>query len=65
MSDKDDLARLIAHTGRGHSGPIESIAPVLAAQIVAAGWRPPARTVTTVEELGALAFGTLVKDCYR
>ena len=34
----------------------------LADAIIAAGWRPPARTVTTVEELDALAVGTVVME---
>lgn len=35
---------------------------ILADAILDAGWRPPARTVTTVEELDALADGTVVRD---
>ena len=33
--------------------------------ILAAGWRPPARTVTTVEELDALPVGSIVRDVER
>ena len=29
---------------------------------IAAGWRPPVRTITTVEELDALAVGSVVVD---
>ena len=36
----------------------------MADAIVNAGWRPPARTVTTVEELDALAKGTVVLDAH-
>lgn len=30
--------------------------------ILAAGWRPPARTITTVEELDALAVGAVIME---
>ena len=30
--------------------------------ILAAGWRPPARVVTTVEELDALAVGSIIME---
>ena len=33
--------------------------------ILAAGWRPPARVVTTVEELDALPVGSIVRDVER
>lgn len=33
--------------------------------ILNAGWRPPARTVTTVEELDALPVGSIVRDVER
>lgn len=65
MSDteaRDQLAQIIEHAGRGHSGHIAPLAPVLAASILAAGWRPPARVVTTVEELDALPEGTVIQD---
>lgn len=35
---------------------------ILATAILDAGWRPPARTVTTVEELDALPEGTMIRD---
>ena len=34
----------------------------MAEAIIAAGWRPPARVVTTVEELDALAVGTVIME---
>ena len=34
----------------------------LADAIIAAGWRPPARTVTTVEERAAVRRGTVVRS---
>ena len=30
--------------------------------IIAAGWRPPAHTITTVEELDALAVGAIIME---
>ena len=36
-----------------------------ATAILAAGWRPPARVVTTVEELDALPVGSVVRDVER
>ena len=37
----------------------------MADAIIAAGWRPPARTVTTAEELDALPVGSIVRDVER
>ncbi|MDN6514291.1 MAG: hypothetical protein L0K47_13485, partial [Acidipropionibacterium jensenii] len=34
----------------------------IAARLIAAGWRPPARVVTTMEELDALPDGTVIQD---
>lgn len=35
---------------------------MLADHLLKQGWRPPARTVTTVEELDALPVGTVIRD---
>ena len=37
----------------------------MADAIIAAGWRPPARTVTTVEELDALPKESVVRNAER
>ena len=37
----------------------------MADAILAAGWLPPARTVTTVEQLDALPVGSIVRDDER
>lgn len=50
MSDRDELAKLVVNRDEWDA----------ADAILAAGWRPPARTVTTVEELDALAVGSVV-----
>ena len=34
----------------------------VAAAIIAAGWRPPARVVSTVEEFDALVDGAVIRD---
>ena len=39
---------------------VHSSSDLIAAAVIAAGWRPPARTVSTVEEVEALRDGTLV-----
>ena len=47
---------------------LHRLAQVIAAaadKIIRAGWRPPARTVTTVEELDALPVGSIVRDDER
>ena len=41
------------------------LAEKCATAILAAGWRPPARVVTTVEELDALVAHTVVRYCTR
>lgn len=62
MSARDELAQLLddsvlTHTGRS-VGDISS--GRVAGDLLAAGWRPPARTVSTVEERGALPAGVVV-----
>lgn len=59
---RDQLAQIIAHTGRGHTGHIAPIAPVLAATILTAGWRPPARVIRDVEELDGLLNSAVILD---
>ncbi len=61
MSARDDLAALINDTEdqwawEEGDGSVEA----MAGAILAAGWRPPARTVTTAAELDALPKGTVV-----
>lgn len=52
MQPRDELNRLIGkHTGTAHSRPV-------ADAILAAGWRPPARVVATIDEVLALPPGT-------
>ena len=69
MSTRDELADLI--TEFMESDVPESVPDkheplgidyAVADAILAAGWRPPARIVTTVEELDALAVGTVVME---
>ena len=71
MSDteaRDQLAQIIEeHYYDGSSGWIsyeecQEAEEQMADAILAAGWRPPARTVTTEEELDALPEGTVVRD---
>ena len=67
MSDKngrDKLAQIIYDTLNGQYGDFTMPADAADA-IIAAGWRPPARTVTTVEELDALPVGSIVRDVER
>lgn len=61
MSDRDELAKIIYDVLDPQYG--DFCTPIDAADaIIAAGWRPPARTVTTVEEAKALRDGTLIVD---
>jgi hypothetical protein len=40
------------------------LAEAIADELIGCGWRPPARTVSTVEELDALADGTVIRDIF-
>jgi len=71
MSDttpRDQLAQIIEdHYYDGRSGWIsyenrQKAIERMANKILAAGFRPPARVVTTVEELDALPEGTVIRD---
>lgn len=61
---RDQLADLIewAETDYATRPTTVPRADATAAAILAAGWRPPARTITTVEEAEALPEGTVVLD---
>ena len=64
MSDstpRDQLAQIIYDTLNGQYGDF-CMPDDAADAILEAGWRPPARTVTTVEELDALPEGTMIRD---
>ena len=64
MSTRDDLAALIVSTWDAPPPPVWSshIWEQLADAILDAGWRPPARTIETAEELDALPDGSVVLD---
>ena len=67
MSDTTDrnlLAQIIYDTLNGQYGDF-CMPDDAADAILEAGWRPPARTVTTVEELDALPVGSIVRDVER
>ena len=67
MSDttpRDQLAQIIYDTLNGQYGDF-NMPDDAAEAILDAGWRPPARTVTTVEELDALPVGSIVRDVER
>lgn len=55
--DRDDLAATVSE----FFAPTDTTENVADA-IIASGWRPPARVVTTVGELDALKSGTAVQD---
>lgn len=66
MSDttpRDQLAQIIDR-GMCPETPddVRSTEDAIADAVIAAGWRPPARVVTTVEEAEALQDGTLIVD---
>lgn len=66
MSDttaRDRLAALLADDWNPERDPIlTAMFRDYAQTILKAGWRPPARTVGTVEELDALPEGTIIRD---
>ena len=71
MSDttpRDQLVNLIewAETDTYATSQPDGMArtTILATAILDAGWRPPARAVTTVEELDALPDGTVIRDVF-
>ena len=67
MSDttpRDQLAQIIYDTLNGQYGDF-TMPDDAADKIIRAGWRPPARTVTTVEQLDALPVGSIVRDDER
>ncbi len=69
MSDttpRDQLAELLADDWNPDRDPIlTAMFRDYAQTILDAGWRPPARVVTTVEELDALPVGSIVRDVER
>ena len=58
---RDQLAQIIYDTLNRKYGDF-TMPDDAADEIIRAGWRPPVRTVTTVEELDALAVGTVVME---
>jgi len=67
MSARDDLADLLVGAD-DTSWEMDLDCPVtnwwgLAAAVIAAGWRPPARRIETVEELDALPDMAIIRDC--
>ena len=60
-TDRDQLAELLADNWNPDRDPIlTAMFRDYAQTILVEGWRPPARTVTTVQELDALPEGTVV-----
>ena len=67
MSDttlRDQLAQIIYDTLNWQYGDF-NMPDDAAEAILDAGWRPPARVVTTVEELDGLPVGSIVRDVER
>lgn len=60
VNARDDLADLIetelTYPPMGDPGDTERVADA----VIAAGWRPPARVIETVEELDALPDGSII-----
>ena len=61
MTTRDQLAQIIYDTLNGQYGDF-NMPDDAADKIIAAGWRPPARTIATVEELDALPEGTVIRS---
>jgi len=66
MSARDDLADLLdpRRKSRRSGGSVLLSAESVTERILAAGWRPPARKIETVEELDALPEGSIVRDSW-
>lgn len=69
MSARDDLAEITdlldpRHCARRSGGSLMLSVREVATRMVAAGWRPPARTIETEEELEALPEGTVIRHAY-
>lgn len=65
MSDttpRDQLAQIIERALRNMWDDTTEYAKDVADEIQEAGWRPPARVVTTVEEAEALPWRTVIRD---
>lgn len=65
MSDttpRDQLAQICSLIMDGHYDDPDDDAYALAEEIISRGWRPPARVVTTVEELDALPWRTVIRE---
>lgn len=68
--ERDELAGIIEDNRHGgsqfqtHFGPVNIglSSDMIAAAILAAGWRPPARVIETFVELENCAPGTVVRD---
>lgn len=58
MSTQDDLVELLRGSGFDESDPVHDIADI----VITAGWRPPARVVTTPDELDSLPVGSVVRS---
>lgn len=61
MSDRDTLTEII----NAASFQAPSYSACAADAVIAAGWRPPAREITTVEERDALPVGSIVVDFFE
>lgn len=60
MSDRDDLAKAVDSCCWCPYDPPSTDEIVDA--VLAAGWRPPARTITSADELDALPVGTVLVE---
>jgi len=63
-TERDELADLIWDLAIRHLGVATSSSKSMADELLAAGYRKP-RTITTVEELDALPFETVIRDADR
>ncbi|MEV4127104.1 hypothetical protein [Nocardia sp. NPDC049707] len=60
MSDRDQLAALLARSRRGITAKVNDNDRYQAGDVIAAGWQPPARRIETPEELDALPFMSII-----
>lgn len=63
LTPREQLAQIIDR-GMFPETPddVRSTEDAIADAVISAGWRPPARVVTTVGELDALPRGTVIRD---
>ena len=62
MAEREDLLEVFKSVSAAAVGRGRSVRAALADAVLAAGWRPPARTIASVEELDSLPPRAVIAD---